>query len=297
MQKIKYTTSMGEVVINDVNSSHIGGAYRKLGLSEFDGNSQNLIVNAVKCIGMNGQRTVSATRDTKVVTATITFAPLYYEENYLICRGERGMHELRREVLKLFPLGVPGILEYTNDCGTYQIGARLDESPKVTVRNGWFCECRLIFTADYPFWSRTATSDVFTATAGEPATITSEVFGDIESPVSGFITCTEALSTETLSRYFSLTTDKGRIDFVKPMAEGQQLKFSLEFDNKLEIMTRYRTDNGYGKWENAYKYLYYTEKVDPCRNGTATTEFLFSVLSATGTLEIQLNYHNLFIAV
>ena len=297
MQSIRFTTSMGEAVINDVNSSHIGGAYRKLSLSEFEGNSQNLIVNSVKCIGMNGQRTTSTKRDTKAITAKIIFAPLYYEENRLICRGERGMHELRREILGLFPLGVRGTLQYSNDCGTYQIGARLDESPKITVRDGWFCECMLVFTADYPYWSKTLESETYTATAGSPVTFSSAECGDIESPVSGVITCSTAPSGEVNTAYFRLETEKGRIDFVRPMTEGQQLSFNLEFDNKLEIKTRYIGDNGYGEWKDAYEYLYYTESWKPCRNGTAPTTFKLSDLSETGELNIKLRYHNLFTAV
>ena len=295
MQKIKFSTSMGDVVINDVNSSHIGGAYRKLGLSEFDGNSQNLILNTIKCIDMPGQRTISTVRDAKAITAKITFAPLYYEENRLICRGERGMHELRREVLRLFPLGVKGTLEYTNDTGSYLIAARLDESPKITVKEGYFCECTLIFTADYPYWSRTVSSGVYSAKADEPATIISEEWGDTESPVSGLITCTE----ETGASGFRLqnVNKSGRIDFYGAMKVGQQLSFSLEYNNELVVSTRYLENGSYGPWFSAYERLCYTELWPPCRNGTAPTEFLFSVLSSSGALDIELNFHNLFTAV
>ena len=296
MQKIKFITSIGTVEIDDVNTSSIGGEYRKLWLSDFDGNSQNLILNTVRCIGMDGQRTISAVRDTKIITADITFTPLYYENNRLICRGERGMHELRREILRLFPLGVSGILEYSNDSGNFQIGARIDEAPKITVRDGWLCECKILFTADYPYWSKTVVSDSYEVTAGESVTITSEAYGDMESPVSGIITCIEALGESDSGVYFALENADGNnaIRFVKPMTEGQQLKFSLEFNNKFEILTRLDEDS---EWVNAYEYLRYSELWQPCRNRAAPTDFKFSVFSDTGKLGIVLNYHNLFTAI
>lgn len=304
MQKIIFTTSMGSVEIGDVNCSSVTGE-KILRLSGFDGNSKKNRLQAVQCIGMAGQRVLSALPEVQTVTADIAFAPVYWQNNRFICTGAPGMYALRREVLSRFPLGVPGTLKYINDAGEYEIQARIDEVPLVSVKSGHLCECRLSFTADYPYWSRTVQSDKKTVTGGGLAAVFDALdLGDAESPISGVIHCTSTMSAASPD-CFKLSGGGSDIHFVKPLSENEELWFSLEYGNELIVKKRIHVEGSYvTAWEDAYDHIDFPADYKPCRVGARqtvdgvpmATEFGFQLYSG-GACTVQLSYHYLFNAI
>lgn len=303
MQKIVFTTSMGTAEIDDVNCSTVTGE-RILRLSGFDGNSKKNRLQTVQCIGMAGQRVLSALPEVQTVTADIAFAPVFLRNSRFVCTGAAGMYALRREVLSRFPLGVPGTLKYINDAGEYEIQARIDEVPLVSARNGYLCECRLSFTVDYPYWCRTVQSGTVTVSGGLPAVFTAVNLGDVESPVSGIIHCTSAMSAASPD-CFTLTDGSSVLHFVKPLAENEELWFSLEYGNEFIMKKRTFVEGQYyTPWTDAYDYIDFPADYKPCRVGArrtvsgipAATEFDFQLYSG-GACTVRLNYHYLFNAI
>ena len=138
MRKISYTSSAGTITIDDVNTGKIDNASRMLRLNDFDGDSMKNSLQTVKCIGMQGQHTVSGTADPRTVIAKIGFAPVFFNGNRWLCTGDAGMHTLRREIGRHFPLGETGTLVYTDDTDSYEINARIDEKPHVSVKSGCY---------------------------------------------------------------------------------------------------------------------------------------------------------------
>lgn len=306
MEKIKFVTGAGTIEIDNVNDSTVTGE-KILRLGSFDGNSAKTRIQAVQCLGMAGQRSLSVLPDVKTVTADIAFAPVYLRNNHRICTGEAGMHTLRREVLKRFPLGQSGTLTYTNDAGSYDIQARIDENPVVTVKSGYLCECRLMFTCDYPYWSRTIKSEAITVSSGGSAELEALNLGDVASPISGTVLCLSDLGavSEGVTDYFKLTEggDTNRaIHFVKPLDQNEELFFSLEYGNEFVIKKRTRYSGGsYSMWEDASDFLDFPNEYEPCHvrspaDGVGGTLFTFS-LNTSGSLKVQLDYHYLYTAI
>lgn len=307
MEKIKFVTGIGTVEIDNVNVSSLTGE-KILRLSSFDGNSARTKVQAVQCIGMAGQRALSVLPDVKTVTADIAFAPVFLRNNRRICTGSAGMFTLRREILKRFPLGLTGTLTYTNDVSEYEIQARVDEYPTITVKDGYLCECRIMFTCDYPYWCRTLQSEIKTVSSiNRGAEFETLNLGDVASPISGTIKCTSALGSlsEGVTDYFILTEggDTNRaIHFVKPLSVNEQLYFSLEYGNEFIVKKRTLYSGGSSSlWEDAYEYIDFPTKYEPCHirsvaDGVGGTLFIFRI-NTSGSAEVQLNYHHLYTAV
>lgn len=289
MQKIKFRSSSGTIEITDGNLSSIGGESKKiLSLDDIDPNSQKSVVQSVKCIDMPGQRFVSSVPDVKTIMLKLSFAPVYLAEG-LFRTSEAEMYALRREVLKYFPLGETGTLEYTNANGTYEISARLDEIPSVVCRDGYLCECTLYLTCDYPYWSHTVTSETYSA----PSTIVPTEYGDIPSPISGIITCTASMSEmgEDWVTYFRVKETGSvfhTIDFCKPLATGEVLTFSLGFNNEFKIL--------YGNGADASEYVFFSQYSEPCLSRPPSGTISFE-LYAGGSANIQISFHNLFTIV
>ena len=291
MQKISYTTSAGTVEIDDVNVSSLGGE-RVFRLNDFDGNSGKTRIEAVNCIDMPGQRTLSVYPDVKTVTAKIAFAPVYLRGNRLRCTGAAGMYALRREVMRHFPLGENGTLTYTNSSGTYTITARLDEIPVVSVKDGYLCECTLMFTCDYPYWCKTVISEEQTVTAGGTVTFTPTQHGDVDSPVGGIVRCTQALSGAGQDGIFFQLYDQAYqakcISFCKEMAANSTLEFSFLYNNKWSVLY-----NGQPSSDS----VYFREYCEPCVSRPSGSTFVFDLWAASGGVSVKLVYHNLYVAI
>lgn len=311
MQKISFTSSLGTIEIGDVNCSSLNGE-KIFRLNDFDGNSAKTKIHAVQCIGMAGQRVLSVLPDVKTVTAKIGFAPVYLSDNRLVCTGSAGMYTLRREVMRHFPLGQIGTLVYTNDNGSWETRARIDEIPFITVKNGWLCECNLMFTLDYPYWCRTVTTEAQTVSgSGGSAVFETINLGDTESPIAGTIYCTSDIGESTdieYGDYFRITEggDTNRaIHFVKPLSVNDELYFSLEYGNEFIVKKRKRYPGGSTTaWGNAFDYISFPTNYEPCHIGAPGyisgvplgTMFTFS-LFASGSLSVKLDYRYLYTAI
>ncbi len=283
MQKIKYTTSLGTIEVDDENISSLTGE-RILRLNDFDGNSGKTRLETMQCIGLPGQKVLSSTLDVKTVTAKISFAPIFLRNNRLTCTGEKGMYALRREILKRFPLGENGTLEYTNGNGTYTISARIDQTPIVTMHDGYFCDCNVMFTCDYPYWCRAVTSETQTVSAGGSALFVPPSYGDVASPIGGTLTCTETLSGPENGIYYRiLNTDNSlrRVYFCRSIFSGRTYRFNFMYNNEWVVPGD----------------VYFAEYCEPCISYPGKSTFKFDLLSAAGSLDVQLIYYNLYLAV
>lgn len=301
MQKISFTTvSAGTIEIDDVNISSVSGE-KILRLNRFDGGSAKTRTDSVQSIGMSGRRVISVTADVRTITAGISFAPVYTAGGRTALTGYAGMHRLRREVLKRFPLGETGTLRYTNDNEEYEIPARIDETPVVTVKDGFLCECELMFTADYPYWCRKVRSEKKTV-SGSPISFSAANLGDLESPISGTILCTSDLGEVSAGDCFRLSeggSANSSIHFVRPLVQYDELFFSLEYGN--EFIVRKRINYGDGRttdWTDAYNYISFPTLYEPCRirkneERITGTVFYFSLFTS-GELEVQLTYNYLY---
>ena len=290
MQSIKFTTSAGSVVIDDRNSYSAAGE-RIFRLNDFDGNSAKTRIEAVNCINMPGQRVLETTADVKTVIAKISFAPVYYNNGWFGSAGDRGMYALRREVLRRFPLGAAGELVYTNDMAAYSIRARVDQIPVVTVKDGNLCECTIMFTCDYPYWSRAVDSSEESIFGSGTHLFIPPSYGDITSPLSGIITCTESMSGSGVNniRFRIVDTENlfNRIDFCGSLLEGQVLKFNNGYNNEWTCSV-----NGIPNTSM----IYYVDYVEPCAVIPNISKLRFDLL-CSGALNVKLTYHNLYIAV
>ena len=298
MQRITFTTIRGTVTVDDVNISTIAGE-KIFRLDDFDGNSGKTRTDSVHCIEMPGQKTVSVTSDVKTVTAKISFAPVYMNNNIQRCAGAAGMFALRREVLKRFPLGESGTLEYTNDTGTYTIKARIDESPVIAMHDGYFCSCTIMFTCDYPYWCSSVKSSHYTVVSGTPAIITPAAYGDISSPVAGVITCISSLSglQEGYLEHFRLIDSSltgYRVSFCKAMTAGDMLSFCFGYNNEWQVR---KSTNGGTSWANASDYVYFTDWTAPPTSDPVRQNSLKFELLESGSLDVQLEFLNLYTAV
>lgn len=298
MQRIKYTTSLGVIEVDDVNVSSLTGE-KILRLNDFDGNSGKTRLETMQCIGLPGQRVLSSVLDVKTVTAKISFAPVFLRNNRLRCTGSQGMYTLRREILKRFPLGEDGTLEYTNDVGTYMISARIDQTPVVTMHDGYFCECTIMFTCDYPYWCRSCVSEKYSVNQSEPALIIPNSYGDVSSPISGTITCTETLSglSDGYVEHFILRDSKSswrRLSFCKALTEGEMLSFSFGYNNEWNVM---KSSDGGESWIESVNYVYFTDwTAPPVSDPLVSSQFILELREA-GSLDIILSFKNLYLYV
>ena len=286
MQRITYTTSLGTIAVDDVNVSSLTGE-KILRLNDFDANSGKTRLETMQCVGLPGQKVLSSVLDVKTVTAKIAFAPVYVENNRRKCTGEAGMYALRREILKRFPLGVTGTLEYANDNGIYTINARIDQNPVVVTHDGCFCECTIMFTCDYPYWCKAIMSEEQTITAGVSggtATFTPLEYGDVASPIGGIIKCTQTLNGASSGIYYQISNVESwsnRVCFCDYLYNGRTYNFNLLYNNKWEVPGD----------------VYFGEYCEPCVSYPNRSTFKFDLLCSSGSVDVRLIYYNLFIAV
>lgn len=291
MQQIKFTTSFGTVTINDNDTSEINGERCALWLNDFDGNSQSLNNDTVECIGIAGQRVINSVWRAKTITAKIGFAPLYRSQNAIICTGESGKFQLRRELLKLFPLGEIGELNYKNSFGEYRIKARISEVSRINYTAGVWAEATLTFTADYPYWTYPLTeSPEITLSPGVTGIITPTKRGDIDSPIEVIITCTSSiLSAQQLKIAFSntMSTYLLGINCLTDISAGTTLKYDIGTQGELACYKQTTS----GSWVAAPGYwtIRGWERNLCCTTTLTPIGFLISSGAATA----KIIYHNI----
>lgn len=295
MQQITFTTTAGTIKINDCETSAINGEWSHLWLNDFDGNSQSLNTDTVECIGIAGQRVINSVWRAKTITAKIGFAPLYRSQNAIICTGESGKFQLRRELLKLFPLGEIGELNYKNSFGEYRIKARISEVPRISYTAGVWAEAALTFTADYPYWTYPLVeSPEITLSAGTTGVITPTACGDIDSPIEVIVTCTEAItSSQQLKIAFSnsMSSYLLGINCVTNISAGTTLKYDVGTQG--ELVCYEQTSSG--SWSAAPEYwtIRGWERYLCCTTTLTPIGFLIS----SGTATAKIIYHNIVTAI
>lgn len=297
MQQITFTTSAGTVIINDCDTSAVNGTWCRLWLNDFDGNSQALNTDTVECVGIPGQRVINSVPRARTITAKIGFAPLYRSQNAIICTGEHGKYKLRRELLRLFPLGEVGELNYKNSFGEYRIKARLSEVPRVSCTAGVWAEATLTLVADYPYWTYPLTeSPEITLSAGTTGIITPTKKGDIDSPVEIIIECTEAITGSSTVRQLKIAHSADMetyllgVNCYTDIGAGTKLKYDIGTNGELMC---YEMKSG--NWVAAPDFWSIQGYERRVCNTTSLKPFGFAISS--GAAKAKIIYHNIVTAI
>lgn len=295
MQQITFTTTAGTIKINDCETSAINGEWCHLWLNDFDGNSQSLNTDTVECVGIAGQRVINSVWRAKKITAKIGFAPLYRSQNAIICTGESGKFQLRRELLKLFPLGEIGELNYKNSFGEYRIKARISEVPRISYTAGVWAEATLTFTADYPYWTYPLVeSPEITLSAGVTGIITPTACGDIDSPIEVIVTCTEPISASSGLPIKITRADRSSyyhgVNCAVDVLAGVSLKYDIGTQGDLMCYKMFSTG-----WYSDGRYMEIRgyEREVCC----STTLDPIKITIASGAATAKIIYHNIVTAI
>jgi hypothetical protein len=302
MQQITFTSSAGEVTINDCGTSKMNGegGFLNLWLNDFDGNSQALNTDTVECIGIPGQRVLNNVPKAKMITAKIGFAPIYLMDNTIVCTGERGKYELRRKLLKLFPLGETAELNYKNSYGEYRIKARLSEVPIINYEAGLYAVATLIFVADYPYWTfPLLDSETITISGGEIGEIApSSHRGDIDSPIEVII---EAISTISASESYGRTLKIGHlsdtntyllgINCYQTIPAGTVLKYDV---GTYGVLACYKKTAS-GLWVSAPEY--WSIQGHERRTCSTMDEQPFGVWISSGSARAKIIFHDIVVSI
>lgn len=295
MQKIRITSTKGEIIFSDVNESHIDDDYLPLVMKNFDPNSNSTTQNTINCVGMHGQHTISSYLNPKTITFDIVFDGKYRSGNSLKNGGVEKMYEYRRKIINHIPFNEVVLVEYTNNGGTYYINARLTEVGVFTNIHS-LCKSTIFLIADYPFWYKNVAGNVWTAVAGSPRVINVNTEGDISSPVIGIITCiVPIVGVADNGEYFRLSQTEGstaQMRFIKNLKTGEKLIFNTGLNN--EVYVKLIETDGSIKLANNYV-LHNTS--DLLINNIGETKWRFSVYGTAGELSIQINYQNLYLGV
>ena len=318
MQQIIFRTENPamEITLNDGGTSRIkrtvgystGGQpiitdeyVPNLDLFDFDCNSLGTQADTVECVGMPGQHTVAARVQPRTLAVTLAFDGRRSGKD-----TDNNMYTLRRLIMRCFPLGVKGELEYTNSNGTYYINCYATEYPNMERTAGTRVVAAFYLIADYPFWYRDISSDRFTISAGSAVQVPVWVEGDMESPIIGEIKCIQTMSgtPETLGplgRYMYIwepngtgaENDKGaKMSFCKPLRAGQTLIFNTGLNN--EVYVRLREADGTERVAN--EYVDYGNST-LLTNHIGTTKWQFHLDGDVGSVEVTMHYQNLYWAV
>lgn len=311
MQQIIFRTQSPQMTLtlNDVGTSKIEYAknysdsgdeepqtttekFPYLDLFNFDCNSLGTSSDMVTCIGMPGQHTISTKIQPRTMAITLAYDGRTGGRDY-----ESQMYKLRRLIMRCFPLGVKGELEYTNSNGTFFIDCYATEYPNMERSVGTRTVATFYLIADYPFWRQNHIGNLWTVGAGSAQAIVVLTKGDMGSPISGTITCTQTQSG-LLYGYSAIRiwrTDKNSdvsMKITKPLTEGQKLIFNSGINNEIYFKLQdtdgtIRTANDYVDYQNS----------SLLRNDTERTVWQINVNGDEGEIEIQMNYQNLYWAV
>lgn len=293
MQTLKITSTRGEIVLSDHNSSSIDGVWAPLKIYSLDPNSNALNVDAVSCVDMHGQHVIGSVLAPKTVTLDISFNGEYLLGGKRMGGGAAKTFDYRRKLLTHMPLNEKLQLEYTNDNGTFLLTARLSAAPLFEIRSS-ICAATLYFTADYPFWHQDRIGGTYVAVPGNPASVVVYSEGDIASPMIGKITCTSAVTASVNEVYFRIKQYEGgdaQMDFVRPLEAGDVLEFNSGLNN--EVYVRLMRTGEIILANNYVKYAGSSLLV----NNPGETKWRLSILGGSGALNIQMRYQNLFLGV
>lgn len=296
MQEITFSTDSGTITINDCGTSSVNGKQCLLWLNDFDGNSLSQRLDAIECIDIPGQKVLSATPKPRTIVLKIGFVPIDREQGAAVCRGEAGKHLLRREILRVFPLGEEGALFYRNNAGSYQITARLDEIPRISYTAGAWAEATVYLTADYPYWTYPLTeSPEVIVTPSDPGIITSTAFGDIESPVEVIVKCTESISASGGGLRLKIFINDADsyllgVNCYADIPAGTTIKYNIGAQG--ELMSYHLVEDTWVSAPQYWTFMGYERRV--C-NGISATDFKARISS--GSAAAKIIYHNIALAV
>jgi len=299
MQELKITSRFGELVLSDVNTSSIDGDWVPFRLVGFDPNSSPTNQDNINCIDMDGQHNISSRMGAKPIIFTVALSGEYRQGGILIGGGVKQMMRYRRQLITYIPVDELVDLEYNNGISTYYAKARLTEIPAFNPV-GSLNSAQFTLIADYPFWFRPITGNVWTAASGSPASVAVNNSGDIASPIIGEITCIKKINDNTQGRYFHLSSTtvagQGRawMGFFRNLEAGQKLRFNSGLFNEvwvtlIDIDGTETPANHFVTYQNEYLVLNYP--------GRTNWMFRISNNATEGELTIQMNYHNLFMGV
>ena len=290
--KIKYTSGF------DGNREPVQTtkSYPTLDLFDFDGNSLGTQSDNVSCVDMPGQHTISTRVQPRTLAVTLAFDGRSGGKD-----TDNSMYALRRLIMRCFPLGVKGELEYTNSNGTFYINCYATEYPNMERIVGTRVVSTFYLIADYPFWHRDVSGRTWTVAAGSYQSVVVLTEGDMESPIIGEIKCTKTMTgieAGYTGRYIHIweTGDSAeggaRMRFCKPLTAGQTLIFNTGLDN--EVYVRLREADGTEREANDY--VDYGNST-LLKNRVGQTTWQINVHSLTGEVEVTMHYQNLYWAV
>lgn len=299
MQKIKFTSSAGEIEFTDNETQQYDGKWVPFQLIAFDPNSQGVSRTAVTCLDMDGQHVVDERLNPKSIGVTVRFDGRGYQNavtgNSRKSGGDNAMYYFRRLILKHFPLKEVGELEYTNDRGTYYINCCMTEYPAIERQCGTMCQITFYLTADYPYWHKKVSGNVYTAKFDDPAAVMVNCNGDVASPIIGTITCVSAIEGNETGVFFKLYQYEGgssQMAFVKNLEVGQKIVFNTGLNNEVYV----KLIDADGTESYANNYVDYRNS-DLLKNNVGETKWRLKIYGTAGELTIQMQYQNLFVAV
>ena len=301
MQQIVFRTEnpQMEITINDGGTSkikHAGGTTScpTLDLFDFDGNSLGTKSDNVSCVDMPGQHTINTRIQPRTLAVTLAFDGRSGGRD-----TDNSMYTLRRLIMRCFPLGVKGELEYTNSNGTFYINCYATEYPNMERTAGTRVVSTFYLIADYPFWRQSVQDGPYTVTAGQGIVVLETVDGDMESPIIGEIKCTRTMTgnKENPPEWYIYIDDQspGAVNrtsmrFCKPLTVGQTLIFNTGIENEVHIKL-IDTD---GTERIANDYVDYGNST-LLKNRVGLTVWGLSVLS--GEITVTMNFQNLYWSV
>lgn len=294
MQTLQFKTNFDTVILSDLGQSSINGETVPIVLYGFDPNSLSISADTVRCIGMSGQHTVSASVNPRALTVTVTYHGIAHGKD-----TEAAMYALRRKLLKAFPLGAAGELAYTNANGTYYLDAYPTEYPVIERITGTLCKATLYFTADYPYWHQTVAEEPIEINAGESMRKKPLLKGDMLSPMLFEVKCLETVTGVSGGEpYFTMWLDGAaneEINLVKALEENQSILCSTGLNNEVyaKLLT-YQSDKVYTA-VNGSNYVEFTSSVNPAIY--PAYEWVFGSNGTSGKYSIQIFYQNIFLAV
>ena len=318
MQQIVFRTKnpQMEITLNDGGTSNITYTsgynatepvlttvnYPTLALFDFDCNSLSTQADNVSCVDMPGQHTIATRVQPRTLAVTLAFDGRSGGSD-----TDNSMYKLRRLIMRCFPLGVKGEMEYTNSNGTYYINCYATEYPNMERTAGTRVVSTFYLIADYPFWHQDRQGQTHTVSAGDAKAVTVLTEGDMESPIICEIKCTQDMSgtPESLGpygRYMYIWEPEGhkedfkeagaKMSFCKPLTAGQTLIFNTGLNN--EVYVRLREADGTERIANDY--VDYNNS-SLLKNRIGATKWQFHLDGDTGQVEITMHYQNLYWAV
>lgn len=299
MQQIVFRTEKPqmEITLNDGGTSKIkrSGSTEScpsLELFDFDGNSLGTQTDAVSCVDMPGQHIVGTRIQPRTLAVTLAFDGRRSGKD-----TDSSMYTLRRLIMRCFPLGVKGELEYTNSNGTFYINCYATEYPNMERTAGTRVVATFYLIADYPFWHQSVQGKSLTVEAGHASFAVETIDGDMESPIIGEIKCTQSMSEEINSDWYIYISDQSEgaeneisMTICKPLTEGQTLIFNSGIEN--DVYVKLIDTDGTERIANDYVDYNHSALI---KNRVGTT--IWGVSVASGAVTVTLNYQNLYWAV